>query len=198
MNEDRAASDAELLAACAQGRSEAFGVLFDRHRDRVFRHTLRLVDSVEDAEDVVAVVFLEAWRKRTQIRVIDGSIIAWILVTANNVVRNHTRTGRRYRTLLANLPTAPPEPDHSAGVLDDIANRTRDAALRQAFDGLNRRDREVLTLCVLEEFSTAETAAALRVPLGTVKSRLARAKARLASTVTADASLVSALTRSLL
>jgi len=197
MSEGCATSDAELLRACAEGRSEAFGVLFDRHRDRVFRHTLRLVDSVEDAEDVVAIVFLEAWRKRSRIRVVDGSIVAWILVTANNVVRNHTRSRRRYRALLASLPPAAPQPDHSARVLDDMANRTGHLALRRAFDRLSRRDRDVLTLCVLEELSTAETALALRVPLGTVKSRLSRAKVRLASTLTAETAIAATLTRSL-
>ena len=60
------------LGARRAGQGEAFGRIFDRHRDRVFRHGLRLVEGVSDADDLVAITFLEAWRRRDDLRVVDG------------------------------------------------------------------------------------------------------------------------------
>ena len=71
------------------------------------------------------------------------------------------------------------EPDHADGVADDLDNRERDRRVRDAFNTLSTADQNVITLCVLEELSLAEAARALGVPLGTVKSRLSRAKRRL-------------------
>jgi DNA-directed RNA polymerase specialized sigma24 family protein len=55
-----------------EGDGEAFGALFDRHRDRVFGHACRLADTRQDAEDVVASAFLELWRRRAEVRLVDG------------------------------------------------------------------------------------------------------------------------------
>lgn len=179
-------SDAELLAVMANGEGAAIGELFDRHRDRVFRHSLRLVGSAADAEEVVAIVFLILWRKRRHVRLVENSAIPWLLATANNTARNLNRSRRRYALMLARLPPAEPVPDHAPAVLDKLAGSDREHAIRRAFNTLSRRDQEVLSLCVLEELSTAVTAAALGVPLGTVKSRLSRAKTRLAEVLGAD------------
>ena len=83
--------EAAAWSAARGGDGPAFASLFDRHRDRVFGHALRLVRERHDAEDVTAVVFLEAWRKRESVRLVDGSIIGWLLVTTNYAARNHTR-----------------------------------------------------------------------------------------------------------
>jgi RNA polymerase sigma-70 factor (ECF subfamily) len=64
------------------GEGEAFGRIFDRHRNRIHRHSLRLVDRPADADDVVAIVFLEAWRRRDDVRIVADSILPWLLVTA--------------------------------------------------------------------------------------------------------------------
>ncbi|MCU1407490.1 MAG: hypothetical protein JWQ43_3793, partial [Glaciihabitans sp.] len=60
---------------------DAVGRVFDRHRDRIFRHSLALVPSGDDARDVVAITFLEAWRRRDSVRFVDGSLLPWLLVT---------------------------------------------------------------------------------------------------------------------
>jgi RNA polymerase sigma factor (sigma-70 family) len=170
-----------LLALARSGDPDAFGALFDLHRDRVFRQALRMTQSVLDAEDVTGMVFLEAWRRRESLRDIDGSVIGWLLVTANNVSRNFTRSSRRYQHVLAVLPAAEDTPDHSGAVDDRLDSDPRRAALRDALARLPRRDQDVLSLCVVEELSTAEAAAALNVAPGTVKSRLSRAKGRLSA-----------------
>jgi len=160
------------------GQGEAFGRIFDRHRARIHRHCHRLVPVPADADDVVAVTFLEAWRRRDAVRLVDGSVLPWLLVTATNAARNVSRGSRRYRALLERLPAAPSAPDPADEILDDTAV----AALR----GLPLADQQVITLCVLFGMPERDAAAALGVAPGTVKSRLSRAKKRLAGALPAD------------
>ena len=159
-------------SAALSGDGEGFGRLFDRHRDRVYRHSIRLVPVAADADDIVAVVFLEAWRRRAEVRFVDGSLLPWLLVTATNAAGNLSRSSRRHRALLERLPPGEHHPDHAADFDDGEAQ----AALAR----LPLADRQVITLCVLEGLSEREAADALAVAPGTVKSRLSRAKKRLA------------------
>lgn len=167
-------SDAADWARAVAGDGEAFGRIFDRHRDRVRRHGYRLAPSIDDVEDLVALTFLEAWRRRRSVRVVDGSVLPWLLVTASNVARNQNRAARRHRALLAKLPSPSHVPDpaerHGLGVAARL-------------DDLSLIDRQVLVLCVIEGFTEREAAEALGVAPGTVKSRLSRARRRLAHTV---------------
>jgi len=172
--------EAAAWSAAQDGDAEAFASLYDRHRDRVLGHALRLVQKLHDAEDVTAVVFLEAWRKRASVRVVDGSIIGWLLVTTTFTVRNHSRSLRRYRIALAKLPSAPSQDDHAPGIDDAIDASGRDQQMRTAFAKLSKRDQDVISLCILEELTATQAAEALGVPEGTVKSRLSRARKRLA------------------
>lgn len=164
-----------------RGDPDAFATIFDSHRDRVFGHALRLMRSGHDAEDITALVFFEAWRRRTSVRVVNGSVIAWLLVTTNYVAMNATRTAARHRKAMSRIPSPVAEDDHADVVLDRLDTEQRTTRLSQAFAKLSGIDRDVLTLCVVNDFSLAEAAAALAVPVGTVKSRLSRAKQRLAS-----------------
>lgn len=173
-----------ILDRARRGDPEAFGELFDLHRDRVFRHALRMTRSVHDAEDVTGMVFLEAWRRRDAVLDVDGSAIGWLLVTTNNVSRNLSRSIRRYRHTLSTLPLPEDSPDHSDAVDVRLDSHPQLTALRQALARLPRRDQDILSLCVIEELSTADAAAVLNIPTGTVKSRLSRAKARLSASLT--------------
>jgi RNA polymerase sigma-70 factor (ECF subfamily) len=170
-----------VWASARDGDADAFADLFDLHRDRVFRHALRLVRSQHDAEDITAAVFLELWRKRDAVRVVEGSVIAWLLVTTNNVARNVSRSRTRHQALIDRLPRGT---DHGDAALDAVDARIdseqRNTKVRSALARLSVADQNVITLCVVEELGTAEAAAALGIPIGTVKSRLSRAKARLA------------------
>lgn len=177
-------SEPAILDRARRGDPEAFGELFDLHRDRVFRHALRMTRSVHDAEDVTGMVFLEAWRRRDTVLDVDGSAIGWLLVTTNNVSRNLSRSIRRYRHTLSTLPLPEDSPDHSDAVDVRLDSHPQLTALRQALARLPRRDQDILSLCVIEELSTADAAAVLNIPTGTVKSRLSRAKARLSASLT--------------
>lgn len=172
-------ADEALWRLVVNGDGEAFGAMFDRHRDKVLHHALRIVGSPHAAEDVTAMVFYEAWRRREYVRLVNGSIIAWLLVTANNTIRNEIRQRRRYRNFLDRLPPPANSPDIAETLADDDQQEFEAAALKLAFARLRQADRHVLTLCVIEEMSLRDAAVALDVPEGTVKSRLNRAKTRL-------------------
>ena len=162
--------DAGLWARVRQGDELALAALFDRHEARLFRHASRLLTAREDAKDAVAVAFFELWRRRASVRLVEGSPLPWLLTTVAHCARNLERSSRRYRVLLDRAPVpetvvSPPGHDDS-GVL---------AALKR----LPEREQAVVVLAVLEGYAEREVAQALGIPAGTVKSRLARAKAKL-------------------
>lgn len=170
-------TEAQLWSRAAAGDADAFGVLFDRHRDRVYRHVCHLVDRRQDAEDVTAVTFLELWRRRSHVRLVNGSVLAWVLVTATNSARNQSRGARRYEALLARLPRAPNAPDPAdvtaAGALGV------DPALRAALRTLSGTDLRLFALVAVEEYPLTDAAAALGLTPSAVKSRLHRIRVRL-------------------
>jgi RNA polymerase sigma-70 factor (ECF subfamily) len=84
--------------------SDAFVAIFDLHRTRVYRHALRMTANVHDSEDVTVAAFLELWRRRKSVRVVDEPVLPGLLVTMKNVARNLSRGLRRHRALIATLP----------------------------------------------------------------------------------------------
>ena len=165
----------DWVRVCA-GDPAALGALFDRHEARLFRHACRLLTAREDAKDAVTIAFFELWRKRASVRLVDGSPLPWLLNTVSHSARNLERSGRRYRTLIARAarPESLPEISGSdeSGVL---------AALKR----LPAREQSVVVLTILEGYPEREAALTLGIPVGTVKSRLARARARLRDEMTA-------------
>lgn len=176
--EPQSSPDSSDWARACAGDGQAFARIFDRHRDRVRRHSLRLVPNPTDVEDAVAITFLEAWRSRHRARLVDGSLLPWLLVTATHVTRNQSRSARRHSRLLARLPAVEYAADH-ADLLDD-------GPASEALRLLSTADRHVITLCILEGLTDREAATALGVAVGTVKSRLSRAKRRLAANIDPD------------
>jgi RNA polymerase sigma factor (sigma-70 family) len=172
-------SDVELWDRAVDGDPEGFGALFERHARSVYNHCFRRTASWTDAEELTSAVFVEAWRRRRDVRLIGESARPWLLGVANNLLRNHRRSCRRYRAALARLPSPGPQPDPAdevAGRLADERQMTRVLAL---VERLPRRDQEVLALCAWSELTYQEAATVLDIPVGTVRSRLARARARL-------------------
>lgn len=181
MGEELGVSDEELWHQVVNGDGDAFGVLFDRHYDRVWRHALKVLRVHHVAEDVVAVVFYEAWRRRANVRIVNNSILPWLLITTNNTLRNHVRQQRRYRHFLNQLPPPEDSADIAEGIIDADESQIKASALKEAFAQLRPPERDVLTLCVVEGMGAREAGAALGIADGTVKSRLHRAKSRLGS-----------------
>jgi RNA polymerase sigma factor (sigma-70 family) len=140
-------SDAELWARAADHDGDAFGRLFERHAAKVFNHCFRRTADWEVAEDLTSVVFLEAWKKRRQVRLSGESVLPWLLAVANNCLRNTQRSRRRYWRLLAKLPPSTDMASFEAEAserMDDVATMAR---LVSALGQLSRPDREIVSLC---------------------------------------------------
>lgn len=167
-------SDAGVWARVRAGDDVALALLFDRYEARLFRHAWRLLSSREDAKDAITIAFFELWRKRETVRLVEGSPLPWLLNTVALSARNLERSGRRYRALLDRAPVrehAHPGAFDESGVL---------AALKR----LPAKEQSVIVLTVLEGYPESAAAEALGIPVGTVKSRLSRAKAKLRDEMT--------------
>lgn len=180
-------TDADLLFRLSRGDEVAYRELFRRHERATYRVALVMMQSTWDAEEVVASTFLELWRKRDAVRLVDGSVLPWLLTVLSLMAKNHQRGTRRYRKLLARVPHAGTEPDHADEVARTVDALPVTAAVREALAELDARDASILLLCVVQELSTRDAALALGIPDGTVKSRLSRVKARLRSRLNAYA-----------
>jgi RNA polymerase sigma-70 factor (ECF subfamily) len=134
---------------------------------------------LQDAEDVVALTFFEAWRMREHVRAVDGSLLPWLLSVTAKVALNFTRAQHRYRSMLSRLPPALDEDDHANVVADRIAHASRVQRILLALKNLAPGDRAVVDLCLIEELPMDAAAKVLAVPSGTVKSRLHRARRQL-------------------
>jgi RNA polymerase sigma factor (sigma-70 family) len=177
---DPASTDIELLARAERGEADAFGVLFERHGPAVLQFCFRRTADAALAEDLTSIVFLEAWRKRGRLQLFQESARPWLLGVALNVVRSQYRTQRRHSDALARLPApAPAEPESDRAIARIDAEREMRVVL-DTVSKLNRREREVLELCVWAELSPEEAASSLGISVGAVRSRLSRARRRLA------------------
>jgi RNA polymerase sigma-70 factor (ECF subfamily) len=176
----RGVSDTELWSqATEQYASAAFGELFERHSHRVYAHCFNRTGSWSMAEDLTSAVFLEAWRRRREVRFTSESVLPWLLAVANNATLNAQRTLRRNRRLLAKLPQAGEEPDIAEDAIIRVDTERAVAHVLCAVAELREPEREVLALCDWSGLTYAEAASALDLPPGTVRSRLSRARQHL-------------------
>lgn len=157
----------------------AFGELFDADARAVYQHGYRLTGDRLLAEDVVSATFLQAWQLRGRIDADGASLRPWLLGIATNVVRNLNRKHRRDRSLIARLAARDEEPDFADDVAAHLDDERELATVREALAALRPAEREVVALCVWAELDYASAAQALGVPIGTVRSRLSRARKRL-------------------
>jgi len=177
-----ARDDAELWRA-AGADPQAFGELYERHAQAVFAFCARRTGDLALAEDLTSVVFLEAWRRRRSVRLSGDSALPWLLGTANNVVRNQRRSLRRHRAAVLRMSTN----ETSAGGEEEViarvdAQQALSAALL-AVARLPQAQRDVVNLVLWSGLSYEDAAQALGVPVGTVRSRIARALAALGTSL---------------
>jgi RNA polymerase sigma-70 factor, ECF subfamily len=180
--------DQAALAACRRGDPGAFDVLVERHHRRVFRLSLRFLGDEEGALDVAQETFLKAWRGLARFE--GGALFTtWLTRIAINQCRNELR---RRATLkhgrMRSLDEAAPSGEGTQAdllaartppVWDDLQGRETRAQLDVVLQGLDPSDREVLLLKEVEGLSYEQMAEVLDVPVGTVRSRLHRARAEL-------------------
>ncbi|MER8010201.1 RNA polymerase sigma factor [Streptomyces sp. NPDC094149] len=165
------------------GDPDAFAELFDEYARAVYNHAFRLTADWSAAEDVMSATFMEAWRRRASVEAEGGSLRPWLLGIATNVARSQCRSNRRYRNAASAAAAANAAEeqvqDHAEEAVGRLDDRRRIAATVAALSLLKRPEREVLTLCLCEGMEYAEAARVLGIPVGTVRSRLSRARARL-------------------
>ncbi|MFJ9624764.1 RNA polymerase sigma factor [Streptomyces sp. NPDC101181] len=172
-------ADARVRELVRAGDREVFAGLYDRYARAVHRHAARLIGDLSAAEDVMSETFLAAWRTREQVDPEGGPLGPWLLGIATNKARNHRRgTGRRL-AFLARQPKPREIEDFAQASAERLDHRRELAAVREVLDRLRQPEREVLALCVWAGLDYAQTADALGVPVGTVRSRLSRARKRL-------------------
>lgn len=170
----------ELRTRIRAGDADAFRSLFDTYARSVYNHAYRLTGDWSTAEDIVSLTYLEAWRLRERLDAEGGSVRPWLLGLATNVARNTRRAARRHVDAIARLPRAEAERDFADEVASRVDDQAQLALVRAALKRLRRPEREVIALCAWAGLDYASAAQALGVPVGTVRSRLSRARGKLA------------------
>lgn len=167
--------DDTIKAIADTDRQRAIGLIVAKFRDRLFNHALHIVKNQQEAYDVVQEVFIKAMRE-TRFFLPDFKMKAWLYrVTSNlcfNIRRDKKRRGAILQTMQRATSTAPRQFDH-------VFSDQRQEKILAAMDNLTTDHREILTLRYYSDLSYAEIAETLDIKLGTVMSRLSRAKGRL-------------------
>ena len=169
-------TDAALLAQVAAGREPAFIAVYRRHRDNVYRFAYTMAKSASTAQDVTQEVFLNVLENAARFDARKGTVRAWLLGCARHVILDRLRLERRW----TGADEAPEETVPCASEERVLAEQRLDK-LHAAITALPVEYREALVLCELEELTYAECAAVLDCPIGTVRSRLHRARVMLAA-----------------
>jgi RNA polymerase sigma-70 factor, ECF subfamily len=172
-------NDRDLVGRARQGDREAFAQLIMQYQVPLYNMTLRMVGGREDAADIAQEAFLRAWEKIRTLR--DAPFKSWLFQIAANLCYDHFRRGRRYGLM--------PEEDQTSNVvglgitMPDPQERAeaneRNRLVREGIQALDHDMRLAIILRDVNGLAYEEIAAVLRVPLGTVKSRIARGRAQL-------------------
>ena len=185
-NTSRLHTDEDLLRRTAAGDGEAFAALFERRQGDVYRFALHMTGERAVADDVTQDVFLIVMRDAHRYEPGRSTATAWLCGIARNVARQRFDRDRPLQSLATDQagdggigPTVHPDP------LGDITHAERLATLRAALLSLPVRYREAVVLCDLQELTYAEAADVLGCAIGTVRSRLHRARALLTVKLTA-------------
>lgn len=165
-------ADADLVRLSAAGDEDAFLALYRRHEGTIFRYALHMSGKVEIAEEVTQDVFLALLRGLRHYAAQRGPLEGYLVGMARNCVRRYLA-----RAPVADATTLQSRHD----VADELDEQRQIAALRAAILKLPPKYREVVVLCDIENFDYARAAAHLDCAVGTVRSRLHRARAILRS-----------------
>ena len=176
------ASDSDVLADVMAGDVNAFEKIVDRHKNRLFNFVYRFVGDRETAEDIVQETFLRAFRRRKEYRAI-ANFSTWLFTIAGNLAKSELRRRKRWRFLSLNwdeeTETGIDIPDESQR--PDLVTETSlaDRQIQEAIESLPANYRKVVLLRDVEGLSYQEIAQIVGRPVGTVKSRVNRARLRL-------------------
>lgn len=180
-------SDDDLLVQIHSGDEQAFVSLYRRRQSGIYRFALHMSGSEAAAEDITQEVFLTLLRDRIGYDPARGPLSSYLYGIARKLVLRHLDRGRMDVALESGVDAVPvPALSADDDPLRDLTHREGLEALRRAVLALPRRYREVVVLCDLEEMDYANAASALGCPIGTVRSRLHRARALLLEKLTQE------------
>lgn len=184
------ATDEEVIARLQAGDDAAYDELVARYKDRLFTFIRYMVKERTLAEDLLQETFIRLWKYRMKYREI-ARFSTWIYTIAGNLVRSEMR--RKSRDLRVDIEPKEGEDRPAVELVDkappvdaQVHSRMTIERVRAAIDRLPEEFREVIILRELEELSYEEIVELISVPLGTVKSRINRARARLRELLTEE------------
>jgi RNA polymerase sigma-70 factor, ECF subfamily len=187
MGEDYIPDD-RLLAQVARGDADAFSLLFRRRRGAVYRFALHMTGRPAVADDVTQDTFLAVMRDAGRYDPARATVVAWLCGIARHHVLRRFERERPMQTIAIDEDLAADDRSLAIDntVLGDLTRAEAVDAVRDAVMTLPIRYREAVVLCDLQELTYADAAAALGCAIGTVRSRLHRARALLASKLSAE------------
>jgi RNA polymerase sigma-70 factor (ECF subfamily) len=169
-------SDGELLRLSSKGNENAFLTLFRRHEGPVFRFALHMSGRRETAEEVTQEVFLTLLSEEKLYAEERGALQGYLIGVARNKVRRHLAEARVFDSAELGQPSS-----SGADLLEHLSKGQEIEGLRSAILSLPPNYREVVVLCDLEDVTYAQAAQQLGCAVGTVRSRLHRARAILSA-----------------
>jgi len=174
-------SDSELLQSMMAGDEAALAALYQRRARDIFRFALQMCGSQALADDVTQEVFIVLIREGHAFDAARGSVSAFLMGVARNLVLRRLRRERFYVSFEedSQADTAQNISQTTQTPLDDLSRTETNESVRKAVLALPERYREVVVLCDLQEMSYLEAAEILGCAVGTVRSRLHRARALL-------------------
>lgn len=185
---DASTNDATVIFE-SRARPEVFAQLYDRHAADIHRYAARrLGDGV--ADDITADTFLTAFRQRHRFDTDRASARPWLYGIAANLIGKHRRTEVRALRALARTGVDPVAESWTDRVDSRVTAQAASGPLAAALAELAARDRHVLLLIAWADLSYQEAAEALAIPVGTVRSRLNRARRKVRTVLGADPTLV--------
>lgn len=171
------------MRAAATGAVEPVGLLYDRYAAILLPIARRIAGSREEAEDVLHDLFVSLPERAKSYTTARGRVGAWLIIVVRNLALDRVRRRDR-RTALQHENSEPPPTPRSPESGADLSLRA--PALHATVAGLPAVQREVLELAFFEGLAYGEIAERLKIPLGTVKTRVARAIAKLRDVIRDD------------
>lgn len=174
--------DAELIRRARHGDRDAFAEIYRRYHRVVFRFASTMSGSASIAEDATQETFVALMRDLHRYDAARAGLSTYLYGVVRNITRDRLRKERRFVDLESAAQSAP-EPATSDDPGEALAHAQQLARLRQVIAALPSRYREVVILCELHGVSYAEAAAIVKAPVGTVRSRLHRARRLMAEQI---------------
>ncbi len=181
-NNDRAVTDEELIEQFKNGNLYAFDVLVKRYKDQLVNFAYRFLGDKDDSEDIVQETFLRVYKKKNAYKSV-AKFSTWIYTITGNLAKTELRRRKRRKLLsLSNLGYEDKDFDvksEDMGPDEEVDKKIQDSVFQKGIDRLPEKFKEVIIFRDIQELSYEEISSIVKIPLGTVKSRVNRGRLKL-------------------